>query len=75
MNQSSPKLCELHVTIGQAHIAGIDQFYAQQQTGNLLALIGSSGQLEIAVNQGNAAQELSVSAGNPIQVTLTSQAD
>ncbi len=61
----------LSVTIGRHHIAGINRFYAERPAGELLAVIGSSGQLEIAVNQGNAARELDVSMPAQVQVTAT----
>jgi S-adenosylmethionine hydrolase len=40
--------------------------YGQADAGSLVALIGSSGQLEIAVVQGNAAQHLNVAANQEV---------
>ena len=62
---------KLGVAIGRHHIAGINRCYAERPAGELLAVIGSSGQLEIAVNQGNAARELDVSMAAQVQVTAT----
>jgi S-adenosylmethionine hydrolase len=43
--------------------------YSEGRVGDLLALIGSRQTLEIAVNQGNAAQRLGIRPGMPVQVT------
>lgn len=45
----------LEIVIGSETIAEILQTYAQGRPGRLMALMGSSGYLEIACNQGNAA--------------------
>jgi S-adenosylmethionine hydrolase len=45
---------------------GIYQTYAQQPTGTLVALIGSSGRLELAIVRDNAAQHLGIGVGSPI---------
>jgi S-adenosyl-L-methionine hydrolase (adenosine-forming) len=44
------------------------QFYAVVPRGSPVALIGSSGFVEIAINQGDAANELSLSAGSEVIV-------
>lgn len=46
----------LEIVIGSETIPEILQTYAQGRPGRLMALIGSSGYLEIACNQGNAAR-------------------
>lgn len=48
-------------------VAGPSQTYADVPSGQLLALIGSSGRLEIAVRNGSAAAQLGVQAGEPIE--------
>lgn len=48
-------------------VAGLSQTYADVPSGQLLALIGSSGRLEIAVRNGSAAAQLGVQAGEPIE--------
>jgi S-adenosylmethionine hydrolase len=42
--------------------------YAEASAGELVSLISSSGLLEVAVAQGNAAQQLAVGVGTPIRV-------
>ena len=54
---------DLRIQCSGATICGVVRTYGQADTGSLVALIGSSGQLEIAVVQGNAAQHLNI-AGN-----------
>lgn len=53
--------------IAGRRVDGLSQTYAAVEPGQLLALIGSSGQLEVAVRNGSAAQQLGVSAGEPIE--------
>jgi S-adenosyl-L-methionine hydrolase (adenosine-forming) len=50
----------LIVRIGDLHIEGIQRTYAQTAPGEALALLGSSGYLEIAVNRGRAADRTGV---------------
>jgi len=45
--------------------------YGEVSTGDPLSIIGSSGFLEVAVNQGNAAQELNVETGDPVRVKVS----
>jgi len=49
-------------------IAGLSDFYGQHTPGTLAALVGSSGYLEIAVAEGNAAQTLSAAVGTPVAI-------
>jgi S-adenosylmethionine hydrolase len=49
-------------------IAGLSVFYGQHPPGTLAGLVGSSGYLEIAVTDGNAAQMLSATVGAPVAV-------
>ena len=46
--------------------------YAQHEPGELLSLIDSGGFVEIAVNQGNAAEMLAVRASDPIRICMKS---
>ncbi len=55
------------------HIAGqqlnrLSSYYSEHPPGALLALIGSSGRLEVAQNLGNAAETLQVSVGDEVYV-------
>lgn len=59
------------VELGRTRIDRISHFYGEQPAGTLLALFGSSGRLEIAVNLGNAAEELGLGAGTPVRVVPT----
>lgn len=49
-------------------IATITRSYNDVDPGGLLALLGSSGFLEISINQGNAAHELDVKPGDPVRI-------
>jgi S-adenosylmethionine hydrolase len=61
---------QVKVIVGDDEIYGIRVSYAESMRGDLVALVGSSSYLEIAVNQGNAALRLNVSVGDRIQLTL-----
>lgn len=58
------------ITAGAQTLTGIQRTYGAVPVGMLTALVGSSGQLEIGVNQGNAALTLNLSPGDPIIVTF-----
>ncbi|MDE0185514.1 MAG: SAM-dependent chlorinase/fluorinase [Candidatus Poribacteria bacterium] len=59
------------IRVGNAEINRLNGSYAESQAGECLAIIGSFGQLEISVNQGNAAQRLELKRGDPIVVRKT----
>lgn len=58
----------LVVEIIDQHITGLQRTYAAVPRGMLLAIIGSSNRLELAVRNGNAAQTLGVSIGDSVRV-------
>ena len=58
------------VTAGGRALHGVQPTYGAVPVGALTALVGSSGMLEIGVNQGHAAQTLGVALGDPITLTL-----
>lgn len=58
------------VTLGGRRIERWVRTYGEASPGDLVALISSSGYLEIAQVQGNAAQVLSVGRGAPVEVSL-----
>ena len=60
------------VTISGHTINAISGTYNDQSTGEFVALIDSSGYLEIAVNRGNAAKRTKCSAGEPVIVQYSS---
>jgi S-adenosylmethionine hydrolase len=47
-----------------------EQTYSDRLVGNLIALVGSHGCIEIALNQGNAQARLSLGTGDAVQVML-----
>jgi S-adenosylmethionine hydrolase len=54
------------IRVGQGSIEGISLTYSEAKPGELLALFGSSGRLEIAVNEGSAAGALRVGRGEAV---------
>lgn len=62
----------LATRLGDTMIEGLRTFYGEGDKGKLEALIGSSGYLEIFVNQGNASLIAKQRKGNPVWVSLLS---
>ncbi|MFP5213492.1 MAG: S-adenosyl-l-methionine hydroxide adenosyltransferase family protein [Acidobacteriota bacterium] len=60
---------EVEVLIGGQVISTVRRTYGESAPGDILALIGSSGHLEIAVNQANAANLLDLTSGSPVVVS------
>jgi hypothetical protein len=58
------------ITAGSREIEKMSQNYSQGAPGEVLAVIGSSGFLEISVNKGNAAKSLGMQRGSEIILTL-----
>ena len=58
----------LRVEIGGFHVTGLSQCYSEVSPGEPLALIGSSGRLEISIRDGNAAEEFEADCGRSIVV-------
>lgn len=61
---------EANVIVGGQTMEGICTAYSEAPRGDLLALVGSSGYLEIAVNQGSAAERLDVVVGDRVELLL-----
>jgi S-adenosyl-L-methionine hydrolase (adenosine-forming) len=59
---------QLVVDIIDQHISGLHQAYVDGPIGALIALIGSSDHLELAVRNGNAAKTLGVGIGDTVRV-------
>jgi S-adenosylmethionine hydrolase len=57
------------VRFKSATIIGLVTTYANRSAGELVAVIGSSGRLELAIVNGNAAQSLSASVDDPVVVS------
>jgi hypothetical protein len=64
----------VRVRILERTVTPVRQTYGDAPPGTLVALVGSAGQLEIGVNQGNAAQTLSAAPGDLVTVTLSENA-
>jgi S-adenosylmethionine hydrolase len=58
-----------HVRVG-AHGARFVRTFGEGRAGEVLALVGSSGRLEIAIREGNAARALALARGAPVVVPL-----
>lgn len=58
------------IEIGKRKIAGVKRSYVSVGKGELLALFGSSGFLEVSVNLGNASKVLGVKRGEKIEVEI-----
>lgn len=61
---------EFRICVGDVTIPHLSQSYAEVEIGQPLAIIGSSGFLEIAVRNGNARQQLSVSPGANVTLKI-----
>jgi S-adenosyl-L-methionine hydrolase (adenosine-forming) len=58
------------VAVGRRQIAALSQNYAESRPGALFLIVGSSGYLEISVNQGSAAKQIGCKTGDPVTLTL-----
>jgi S-adenosyl-L-methionine hydrolase (adenosine-forming) len=58
------------IAVGNAQINKVFATFAQGPPGEPIAVIGSSGYLEISINKGNAARSLAVSRGAEITIAL-----
>jgi len=63
------------IVLGTKRLTGIAATYGEVRRGDLLALINSDRQLEIAVNQGNAAWLLGCRIGDTVQMDIKAQDD
>ncbi|MDH7571070.1 MAG: SAM-dependent chlorinase/fluorinase [Armatimonadota bacterium] len=61
---------KVRVMVGGLEIRGVSRCYADVDEGALLALVGSSGFLEVAVNRGSAARLLKAERGTPVRVRV-----
>jgi S-adenosyl-L-methionine hydrolase (adenosine-forming) len=60
-----PPIC---IRVGEAQIVGLSRTYADVEPGEWVAYAGSSGYLEIAIREGNAAARSGVEVGDPVHV-------
>lgn len=66
--RGSTALQDIVVSAGGTSLRGISRYYAEVPQGKPLVLFGSSGHLEIAVNQGSAADVFGMQEGTPVLV-------
>ena len=57
--------------VGNAIIGGLSRTYSDAETGEPVLLFGSDDNLEVAVNQGNAAELLYIRRGTPVNIVFT----
>jgi S-adenosyl-L-methionine hydrolase (adenosine-forming) len=55
-----------YATCGWHTLKGLRRSYSEVQKGEPIILVGSNGELEIAINQGNAAESLALEIGDPV---------
>jgi hypothetical protein len=58
------------ISVGGAVLKGIARSYSDVREGEVLALFGSSGLLEISVRNGDCGKQLQVTRGAPVEITL-----
>jgi hypothetical protein len=58
------------VTIGRRKISTLVRTYAEARPGELVLIVGSSGYLEVSVNQGSAAKQVGGKTGAPARLTI-----
>ena len=63
-------VCQPTMTIGRRKIAALARNYAACSPDVLFLIVGSSGYLEVSVNQGSAAKQLGCAAGQPVKLTM-----
>lgn len=61
---------EAVVAVAGQEIAGVHRTYAEVKRGEILALVGSGGHLEIAVREGSAAQRIGLRPGDKVMLRL-----
>jgi S-adenosyl-L-methionine hydrolase (adenosine-forming) len=60
----------LTLTVGRQKIATLAQNYAESSPGTLFSIVGSSGYLEVSVNQGSAAKQMGCKTGELVKLTV-----
>ena len=61
---------ESAIVVAGQKIAGVHHTYAEVELGEVLALVGSEGYLEIAVREGSAARKLGLCPGNAVTLRI-----
>ena len=71
VNFDSPG-ARLAISLGDTQITALYRTFADVQPGEIVAYVGSSGHLEIAIREGNAAATLGLDLGDPVRVGMQS---
>lgn len=61
---------KIQITCGWHAFKGIHQTYSTVNVGQPLAVVGSNGELEIAINQGSASNALAAKVGDPVTLHI-----
>ena len=61
---------QIELRAGLERITRLASTYAETTVGDLFAIIGSSGYVEVVVNQGSAAKTLNIGPGSPIELEI-----
>jgi S-adenosylmethionine hydrolase len=64
-----PEGSEVRISVGRKVLRKLSRSYADAPKGDLLALVGSTGHLEISVNQGDASKAARIRRGDRVLVT------
>src|SRR5205823_6462321 len=62
---------DVRITVGRRIVRTLPRSYADARKGGLLALVGSTGHLEISVNHGSARKAAGIQRGDRVLVTRT----
>jgi S-adenosylmethionine hydrolase len=60
----------IELRAGVERVTRIAGTYAETVIGELFAIVGSSGYIEVVVNQGSAASTLGVGTGSPVELEI-----
>ena len=60
----------IELRAGLERITRLASTYTETMVGELFAIIGSSGYIEVVVNQGSAAKTLGIGPGSPIELEI-----
>jgi S-adenosylmethionine hydrolase len=66
-----PDARDVRITVGRRTVSTLSRSYADAHKGGLLALVGSTGHLEISVNHGSARKTARIKRGDRVLVTRT----
>jgi hypothetical protein len=58
------------LTIGKTKVSRMVRNYTEARPGELVMIVGSSGYLEVSINQGSAAEKLGCHSGDPCQIRV-----